>query len=349
MKHKRLSEEGFGEKGNYTIILPIDQGVEHGPVDAFSATAHPEMLDIDYQVDYIAELLHEGLVGATALPKRTANLLCKKYPHLSKDVILKLNHGNNLNKNLEPSQAVYASSRHAVNMGGVGFTIYPGSSNQDEMIEYYKLLPKNISPKLKKWAEINFAKSNNKKDYLNKILNEFNTNNFFYSLTPAMNGNDYEKFFFENKTGYCEYYAGTFTILARLAGIPSRIVTGYYGGSYNELGSFYIFKQEDAHSWVEVYIDNKWVRYDPTLSVPSENILETNNSSFINSGQSINVSNETKVSKINNIGIYFEYLNYVWTNSFLKYDEKSRNNFIKENLSNLDYENIGHYFSLGNP
>jgi len=137
MKHQRLSEEGFGEKGNYTIILPIDQGVEHGPVDAFFATAHPEMLDIDYQVDYIAELLHEGLVGATALPKRTANLLCKKYPHLSKDVILKLNHGNNLNKDLEPSQAVYASSRHAANMGGVGFTIYPGSSKQDDMINYF--------------------------------------------------------------------------------------------------------------------------------------------------------------------------------------------------------------------
>ena len=100
MKHKRLCEEGFGEKGNYTIILPIDQGVEHGPVDAFYATDHPEMLDIDYQVDFIAELLHEGLVGATALPKRTANLLCKKYPHLAKDVILKLNHGNNLNQNL---------------------------------------------------------------------------------------------------------------------------------------------------------------------------------------------------------------------------------------------------------
>ena len=137
MKHKRLCEEGFGEKGNYTIILPIDQGVEHGPVDAFYATDHPEMLDIDYQVDFIAELLHEGLVGATALPRRTANLLCKKYPHLSKDVIMKLNHGNNLNKDLEPSQAVYASSRDAANMGGVGFTIYPGSSKQDDMIDHF--------------------------------------------------------------------------------------------------------------------------------------------------------------------------------------------------------------------
>jgi len=137
MKHKRLCEKGFGEKGNYTIILPIDQGVEHGPVDAFYNTDHPEMLDIDYQVDFIAELLHEGLVGATALPKRTANLLCKKYPHLSKDVILKLNHGNNLNEFLEPSQAIYASSQDAANMGGVGFTIYPGSPKQDEMIDYF--------------------------------------------------------------------------------------------------------------------------------------------------------------------------------------------------------------------
>lgn len=148
MKHKRLCEEGFGEKGNYTIILPIDQGVEHGPVDAFYATDHPEMLDIDYQVDFIAELLHEGLVGATALPKRTANLLCKKYPHLSKDVIMKMNHGNNLNKDLEPSQAIYASSNEAgrMEMGGVGFTIYPGSSKQDEMINYFGRV-QNCKPK----------------------------------------------------------------------------------------------------------------------------------------------------------------------------------------------------------
>jgi len=148
MKHNRLSDADFGAKGNYTIILPIDQGVEHGPVDAFYATDHPEMLDIDYQVDYIAELLHEGLVGATALPRRTANLLCKKYPHLSKDVILKLNHGNNLNKDLEPSQAIYATSQDAANMGGVGFTIYPGSSKQDEMINYFGKVqdckPKNV-------------------------------------------------------------------------------------------------------------------------------------------------------------------------------------------------------------
>ena len=204
----------------------------------------------------------------------------------------------------------------------------------DEMIEYYKLLPANISPKLKKWAEDNFSSSKNKTDYLNKILKEFETNNFFYSLMPVSNGNNYEKFFFETKTGYCEYYAGTFAILSRLAGIPSRIVTGYYGGTYNDLGNFYTFKQEDAHSWVEVFLNNKWVRYDPTLSVPNENILQSNNSSFERIDQSNNISGELTEMKISDIGIYFEYVNYVWTNSFMKYDEKSRNNFINKNLSN---------------
>ena len=204
----------------------------------------------------------------------------------------------------------------------------------NEMIAYYKLLPANISPKLKKWAEDNFSSSKNKTDYLNKILKEFETNNFFYSLMPVSNGNNYEKFFFETKTGYCEYYAGTFAILSRLAGIPSRIVTGYYGGTYNDLGNFYTFKQEDAHSWVEVFLNNKWVRYDPTLSVPNENILQSNNSSFERIDQSNNISGELTEMKISDIGIYFEYINYVWTNSFMKYDEKSRNNFINKNLSN---------------
>ena len=149
MKHKRLCEPEFGKKGNYTIILPIDQGVEHGPHAAFYATDHPEMLDVDYQVDYIAELLEEGLVGAAALPQRTANLLKFWYPHLAQDIIMKLNHGNNLNDWLDPSQAVYATTSAAREMGGVGYTIYPGSYDQDEMINYFGKIKTHASPTAK--------------------------------------------------------------------------------------------------------------------------------------------------------------------------------------------------------
>ena len=213
-------------------------------------------------------------------------------------------------------------------------------SYTQNMIRYYTLLPTNISPKLKEWAKKNYLDSNNDKEYLNKILNEFNKSGFFYSLTPLAKGNDYEDFFFDSKTGYCEYYAGTFALLARLAGIPSRIVTGYYGGSFNDLGRFYTFKQQDAHSWVEIFYNGKWLMYDPTLSVPNENILETNNASLDSMNAVTETSFETTNVAINKFGIYFDYINYVWTNSFLKYDEKSRNKFIKNNLSNGDNLNL---------
>ena len=212
---------------------------------------------------------------------------------------------------------------------------------QKKLLDFYTLLPNNISPKLKQWAKTNFENANDPKDYLEKILNEFKTNDFFYSLTPVNQGNDYENFFFNTKTGYCEYYAGTFTILARLVGIPARIVTGYYGGSFNNLGDFYTFKQRDAHSWVEIFIDNNWVLYDPTLSVPNENILNSNNSNFESFETSTVTSNNEQKIDISRVGIYFEYINYVWTNSFLRYDERSRTNFIKDKLSNTDmYKSI---------
>ena len=213
-------------------------------------------------------------------------------------------------------------------------------SYTQNMIKYYTLVPANISPRLKEWAKKNYSDSNNDKEYLNKILNEFNKSGFFYSLTPLAKGNNYEDFFFDSKTGYCEYFAGTFALLARLAGIPSRIVTGYYGGSYNDLGRFYTFKQQDAHSWVEIFYNGKWLKYDPTLSVPNENILETNNASLNSINTATETSFETTDVAINKFGIYFDYINYVWTNSFLKYDEKSRNKFIKNNLTNINNLNL---------
>ena len=56
------------------------------------------------------------------------------------------------------------------------------------------------------------SRSKNEKEYLNKILKKFSNDDFYYSLTPNTQGNNYENFFFKSKTGYCEYYAGTFAI-----------------------------------------------------------------------------------------------------------------------------------------
>ena len=200
------------------------------------------------------------------------------------------------------------------------------------LIKYYTSIPKNKFYNLNEWSEEIYKNSDNDLDYLNKILLEFSNNNFFYSLSPQNIGNNYEEFFFKTKTGYCEYYAGTFAILARLAGIPARIVSGYYGGTYNEMGNFYTFKQQDAHSWVEVLINNEWLRYDPTLSIPTKNILDTNNENIFNQINTTELNLNIKGNNDLNVKIYFDYFNYIWTNSFVQYDNKSRDKFIKDNL-----------------
>ena len=195
----------------------------------------------------------------------------------------------------------------------------------EDILNFYTVLPNTISPKLINWAKKTYESSEDEKDYLNKILNRFKTEKYFYSLSPDPISNDYSKFFFETKTGYCEYYAGVFTILSRIVNIPSRIVSGYYGGSFNELGKFYTFRQQDAHSWVEVYLDNKWIKYDPTLSIPNENIINTNNLNLSNNRIiEINEDSQENFYQKINLKLYSEYANYVWTNKFISYDGKER-------------------------
>ena len=128
-----------------------------------------------------------------------------------------------------------------------------------KFLNFYQSLPNSIfSKKLMNWSDELRSISKSDSDYLNNIMKYFGNGEYYYTLTPNVDEtNDYEKFFFETKSGYCEYYAGMFAILARLQNIPSRIVTGYLAGEYNGLGNFYTFRQSDAHSWVEVYTNDK--------------------------------------------------------------------------------------------
>tara|TARA_B110000971_G_scaffold73289_1_gene75194 strand:+ start:2773 stop:4698 length:1926 start_codon:yes stop_codon:yes gene_type:complete len=202
------------------------------------------------------------------------------------------------------------------------------------MIINYTRLPKTISPKLKEWATKNYNASNNDNDYIQKILNQFSSGEFYYSLKPADYGNNYAKFFLETKEGYCEYYAGTFAILTRLAGIPTRIVTGFYGGEYNRYGNFYTINQSDAHAWVEIWNKkNDWIRIDPTAYIPKENIKDANNFE-LNNIINLNNNNSRLLVQFNKIFNYISYLDYKWTNTFTQYNQNSRevmlNKFINK-------------------
>jgi transglutaminase-like putative cysteine protease len=65
--------------------------------------------------------------------------------------------------------------------------------------------------------------------------------------------------------GHCELFAGGFALLARRAGFPTRVVTGFKGGAWNAFERYYMVRNSDAHAWCEIHDERgRWVRVDPT-------------------------------------------------------------------------------------
>ena len=90
--------------------------------------------------------------------------------------------------------------------------------------------------------------------------------NFRYTLDqPDTRGKDpLHVFLFEAKAGHCEYFSTAMALMMRSIGLPARNVTGFLGADYNPYGDYYAVRNGNAHSWVEVLIDGRWVTFDPT-------------------------------------------------------------------------------------
>ena len=70
--------------------------------------------------------------------------------------------------------------------------------------------------------------------------------------------------FWREKQGFCEYYATLSALVLRRLGIPARYVTGFANPEVVEGMPYSIFRRKHSHAWVEAFIDNRWVIFDPT-------------------------------------------------------------------------------------
>lgn len=137
---------------------------------------------------------------------------------------------------------------------------------------YLTFLPEGVNPKslelVNKWR----AEGKSPAQILASILELF-SNEFYYTLRPGNYGRHaIDEFLFSNKRGFCEHYSSSFTFLMRAAGVPSRIVLGYQGGTMNVEEKYIQVRQSDAHAWAEVWMDGRWLRVDPTSAVSPERI-----------------------------------------------------------------------------
>ena len=132
------------------------------------------------------------------------------------------------------------------------------------MEEYLKLPPldiriSNLAEEIAAPAPSNYEKATAVEQYLSTHFG------YTLELPRTLPQDPLANFLFERKKGHCEYFASSMAVMLRSLRIPSRIVTGFRGGEFNDLTGQYVVRASDAHSWVEAYFPGSgWISFDPT-------------------------------------------------------------------------------------
>jgi hypothetical protein len=136
----------------------------------------------------------------------------------------------------------------------------------------YIQLPLNGMIQLPTLAErvsgFNEAPRPSHREMANRLVSHLrDSGEFTYSLDASLrdpNIDPVEDFLFNRKSGHCEYYASSLVLMLRSIGIPSRMISGFKGGTQNTLTGAFQVQQRHAHAWVEAYLNGGWVVMDAT-------------------------------------------------------------------------------------
>ncbi|MGE5213433.1 MAG: transglutaminaseTgpA domain-containing protein, partial [Nitrospirota bacterium] len=197
-------------------------------------------------------------------------------------------------------------------------------------------VPASISPAVRDLAQSWAVQSRDARGVVSSALQFFRTQGFSYSLTPGEYDN-LEEFLFRRRVGFCEHYAASFATLMRLAGIPARVVVGYLGGEYNDLGHFVLVRQADAHAWCEVWLpESGWTRVDPTSAVaPGRASLDL--TSFLETSLAANAMGSRRGGLLEqllrsgvftNIRFLWQTMSYEWDTRLLAFDADVQDIFL---------------------
>ncbi len=137
-----------------------------------------------------------------------------------------------------------------------------------EISARYLSLPKSVPQRvldLAKELTANMANPYDKAKAIEAYLRTYPYSLDVKAPSPDQDVADY--FLFDQKIGYCDYYATSMAVLSRAVGLPARLVIGYSNGAYDSTQAEYVVREANAHSWVEIYFaDVGWVEFEPTAS-----------------------------------------------------------------------------------
>lgn len=209
-------------------------------------------------------------------------------------------------------------------------------------------LPELGSPRARTFADSLRRSGASTEEMIQSVLGWF-SQEFFYTLNPVNGtGDSIDQFLFEHQRGFCEHFASSFTFLMRAAGVPSRLVLGYQGGRYNEVGNYIEVRQFDAHAWSEVWIqDIGWQRVDPTAAIAPSRI-ESGIGSLTLSEMGLFDGEAWSYFKLRSLSWFYEAqlrwqaISHFWDRAVVNYDESDQLDLISWFWPEVDVSDLGH-------
>ena len=161
------------------------------------------------------------------------------------------------------------------------------------------------NPQTYKVAQVLMQKYASQDKRANAVMDYFKKQNLSYTLKPdALDTNhSTDSFLFDKRRGYCVHFASSFVTMARMAGIPARVVTGYKSDKSESIKNYLAVKEKDAHAWAELYINKYWTRFETTNSA--------SNIDFGSMRLALDVKNREKQNPLlKKVNLYLMYAKY---------------------------------------
>jgi protein-glutamine gamma-glutamyltransferase len=179
--------------------------------------------------------------------------------------------------------------------------------------------------------------------FIAAVLAKFRNEEYFYTLEPPrLQLDSVDDFLFNTRRGFCEHFASAFTMLARAAGIPARVVTGYQGGEYNPLNGYLLIRQSDAHAWSEVWLGERgWVRVDPTAAVAPQRVERGVEAALTDAGESLPAT-FLRRGLLSQLRFAWDAANTFWNSQVVAFGEGQQRWLLDRlNLGGADWEHLG--------
>ncbi|WP_180978236.1 transglutaminaseTgpA domain-containing protein [Halomonas urumqiensis] len=202
---------------------------------------------------------------------------------------------------------------------------------------WHSMLPRQGNPQTRALAERLWQESEgDARAFLDSVMARFGEAPFRYTLSPPRltSANRVDEFLFDSRAGYCTHYASALAVLARSAGIPARVVAGFLGGERHPDGYFTV-RDYDAHAWVEVWLEGRWQRIDPTAAIAPERIeqgpqaIEEGSEAFL-ADSPFSPLRMRDVGWLNDLRLDWERLEYRWQRGVIGYQREARSVLLSE-------------------